>query len=82
MILILFITVTLKQGQGHQTWYRLVDPKQGYNNAKFEKACLDSVCERANHKVLVKSGSSSVTISLKDVHKSKTVIYSWPARCA
>ena len=21
--------VTLKQGQGHQTWYELVDPKQG-----------------------------------------------------
>ena len=28
--------VTLKQGQGHQTWYHLADPKQGYNNAKFE----------------------------------------------
>ena len=21
----------LKQGQGHQTWYELVDPKQDYN---------------------------------------------------
>ena len=29
--------VTLKQGQGHQTWYELVDPKQGYNHAKFER---------------------------------------------
>ena len=28
--------VTLKQGQSQQTWYDLVDPKQGYNNAKFE----------------------------------------------
>ena len=27
--------VTLKQGQDHQTWYKLVDPKQGYNYAKF-----------------------------------------------
>ena len=26
--------VTLKQGQGHQTWYKSVNPKQGYNNAK------------------------------------------------
>ena len=29
--------VTLKQGQGHQTWYELVDPKQVYINAKFKK---------------------------------------------
>ena len=28
--------VNLKQGQGHQTWYELVHPKQGYNNAKLE----------------------------------------------
>ena len=26
--------VTLKQGQGHKTSNELVDPKQGYNNAK------------------------------------------------
>ena len=25
--------VTLKQGQGHQTLYALVDPKQSYNHA-------------------------------------------------
>ena len=30
-------TVTVKHGQGHQTWYILVDPKRDYNNAKFEK---------------------------------------------
>ena len=28
--------VALNQGQGHQTWYEFVDPKQGYNSAKFE----------------------------------------------
>ena len=28
--------VTVKQDQGHQTWYALVGPKQ-YNNALFEK---------------------------------------------
>ena len=27
--------VTLKWGQGYQTWYKLVDPKQSYNHAKF-----------------------------------------------
>ena len=37
--------VTMKQGQGHQTWYDSVDPKQGYNNAKFEKPPLHSVHE-------------------------------------
>ena len=25
------IPVTLKEGQGHQTWHELVDPKHGYN---------------------------------------------------
>ena len=35
--------VTLKQGQGHQTWYDLVDLKQSHNNAKFEKPHLNSV---------------------------------------
>ena len=33
--------VTFKQDQGHQTWYELVDPKQGYNHAKLEKSCLE-----------------------------------------
>ena len=47
--------MTIKQGQGLQTWYELVDPKQGYNNAKFEKPHLNSACEKANIKVLVKS---------------------------
>ena len=37
--------VTLKQSQGHQKWYELVDPKQGYNNAKFGKPYSNSVCE-------------------------------------
>ena len=34
--------VTLKQGQGHQIWHKLVKPKQDYNNAKFEKPHIDS----------------------------------------
>ena len=49
--------VTSKQGQGHQTWYELVDPKEGYN-AQFRKSCLNSDRERANDKVFVKSGNN------------------------
>ena len=49
--------VTLKQGQGNQTWYELVDPKEGYN-AQFRKSCLNSDRERANDKVFVKSGNN------------------------
>ena len=56
--------VTLKKCQVLQTWYELVDPKQGYNNAKFEKPCLHSVCEKANNEVFVKSGNMSI-ISLE-----------------
>ena len=29
--------VTLKSGQGHQSWYELVDPKLNYNHAEFEQ---------------------------------------------
>ena len=31
------IPVTLKYGQGHQTWYALLGPEQGYNHIKFER---------------------------------------------
>ena len=72
--------MTLKQGHGHQTWYELVDPKQGYNNAKFEKPRLNSVHEKANDKDFVKSGNTSV-ISFEYVWMSIIVVYSWPARC-
>ena len=66
--------VTMKQGQGHQTWYGLVDPKQGSNNAKFENLRLNSVHEKNNDKVFAKSGNISI-ISLQ----SKIVGYFWPA---
>ena len=39
--------LTMKQGQGHQSWQELVDPKQGYNKAKFGKPRLNSVDEKA-----------------------------------
>ena len=28
--------LTFTPGHGHQTWYELADPKQGYNHAKYE----------------------------------------------
>ena len=39
--------VTLKR-QGHQTYNDNVDPKQGYNHAKFERSCFNGVREKAN----------------------------------
>ena len=69
------IPVTLKQGQGHQTWYELVDPKQGYNYAKFEKPHMNTVHEKANDSVVVKTGNTSV-ISLECAHKLKIVVNS------
>ena len=45
--------MALKQGQDHQTWYELVDPKQGCNNARFEKLDLTSVQGNASNKVFV-----------------------------
>ena len=60
--------MTLKKGQAHQTWYKLVDSKQGYNNAKFEKPYLKNVHEIANEKVFVKLGNTSI-ISLENVRR-------------
>ena len=37
--------LTLKQSQGHQIYQynKNVDPKHGYNHAKFEMSCFKSV---------------------------------------
>ena len=67
--------VTLKQDQGHKTWYELEDPQQGYNNAKFEKPRWNDVREKATDKVFVKSRNTSV-ISFECVRKPKIVVYS------
>ena len=40
--------VILKQSQGHQTKNNYVDPKQGYNLAKFERSCHNGVREKTN----------------------------------
>ena len=35
-----------KKGQGHHTWYELLDPKQGYNCTNFERPLLNSVRQK------------------------------------
>ena len=59
---------SLKQCQpkSYQTRYELLDPKQGYNHAKFEKPSLNSVHQKTNVKTLVKSENMSI-ISLEYV---------------
>ena len=53
--------MTLKYGQGHQTWYELPDPVQGYNYAKFERPSLNSVRQKANVEVIfVKTENTSI----------------------
>ena len=64
--------VTLKYGQSHQTWYKLVDPKKGYNHAKIERPSLNSVWKKA--KVFVKSDNVSI-ISLEYAQKSEEQWY-------
>ena len=51
---------SLKQGHGHQTWYELVDPKQGYNHTNAP--------EKGNVKAFAKSENMSI-ISLEYVGK-------------
>ena len=70
--------MSLKQCQGHQTWYELVVTKQGYNNEKYEQPHLYIVREKANDKVFKVSRNSSI-ISFEHVRKSKTVVNSWAA---
>ena len=47
-------SLILKQGQGHPTWYELLDLKQGHNHAKFVKPCLNHVHKKATITVFVK----------------------------
>ena len=69
--------VTLKQSQGHQAWNENVDLKQGYNHAKFERSCFNSVRKKRQHfKVFFKGDNMSI-ISLQHVWNSKIMVYSW-----
>ena len=45
-----YAPVTLKEGQGHQTRYELVDHKQGSYHAKFSGPPLKNIYEKANVK--------------------------------
>ena len=46
---------------------KLVEPKRGYDHAKFERPPLNNICQKANTKVFVKSQNMSI-ISHEDVH--------------
>ena len=59
---------TYKSGRGHQTWYELVDPKHGYNRTKFGRPASNSIHQKADVKVFVKSENVSI-ISLEYVYK-------------
>ena len=49
---------TLIQGQGHQTCYDFIDPKEDYKTAKFEKHHMNSVYEKSNIKTFGKSANT------------------------
>ena len=69
--------MTLKQSQGHQTYNENVNPKQGYNHAKFEGSCFNGVREKAYLLACVFFKRENVSIiSLEYVRKSKIVVYS------
>ena len=62
-VYISYTHVTLKQSQVHQTYNDSVDPKEGYNRAKFETSCDNDVREKANVKVFsffFKRGNMSI----------------------
>ena len=59
--------VTLKQSQGYQIYNDDVDPKQGYNHAKFGRSCFHGVRERAN----VKSFSTKKICQLPPLNMSE-----------
>ena len=40
-------SVALKQVQRHETWYELIDLKQGDNHVKFERPPLNSVHKKS-----------------------------------
>ena len=60
--------VTLKQSQDHQSYNANEDAKRGYNHATLEKFCFNSVCQKVNVNVFVKSENSSI-IFLEYVQK-------------
>ena len=75
--------LTLKQGHSHQTWYELIDPKQGYDKAKFGKLYLNSVREevinihvrKSELVVYTESGMNEWSSVRTTIMQSLTLIY-------
>ena len=57
----------------------MLDPKQGYNHAKFEIPSLHSVHQKGNIKASVNSENMSI-ISLEYVQEWKIVVYTLPTQ--
>ena len=57
-----------------------VHPKQGYHHAKLERSHFNSVWEKGNVKVFLKSEKMSFT-SLEYFWRSKIVMYYWSTWC-
>ena len=64
-----------------KTWYELVNPKQDYDNAKFEKTRLNSVCEKASDQFFCQIKDHVIYLPWINLQKSKVVVYSRPAWC-
>ena len=52
--------VTLEKSQGHKVWFELETPSKVIAMQKFEKPRLNSVREKVNNEVFVKSGNTSI----------------------
>ena len=63
------------KGQGHQTWSKLLDLKQGYNHAKFERPPLNSVRQKAKLKFLSNKKKTRQLSPLKYVPKKKVFFF-------
>ena len=55
---------TLKHNEGHQTWYKLVDTRQGYNHAKFERLSLNSLVIKPTIMFLLKETRQLFPLSM------------------
>ena len=67
-------SVTLNQGQSHQTWYDLVDPTQDFNNTNLKYLAL-TVSEESQTLNFSFQTRKYVNYLLEYVRKSKIVAY-------
>ena len=68
--------VTLKQGQGHQTYNDNVDLKQGYKHVKFKRSHFNDVQEKANVKGVFFQMRKYMSIISLEYVRGKRVLYS------